>query len=137
MEDKTTALFLCTPSESGDPRALMAEEASRTLRYANRHGLRIVQRWMVHEDPHDRDTSAFQSFAHLVWADSEIEVVLLGSMEGAIRSSEDLFAILALVMEEGREIHCSRTGLAIGYPFCKEELLEFVEKACSEGRKSA
>jgi len=122
--DKKAGLFLRTPRGSGDSRVLLAEELACAKRYADQHGLQIVQSWIAEEDPDDPDQDVFCRFAELMREDPEIDAVLLRVLEDAALSLEDLLAIASLLLEEGLEIHSFLTGHCIEAPPCEEELLD-------------
>lgn len=125
---KNAALFLRTPRKSGDPRTALPEEAAQALCYANRVGLRIVQVWIAEEEPEDPDPDTFHRFAMLAREDSEVEVVLLGILEDAALSAENLLALASLLLEDGLEIQTFLTGHSIEAPSCEEELLDLEER---------
>jgi hypothetical protein len=125
---KNAALFLRTPRKSGDPRTVLTEEAAQAISYANRVGLRIVQVWIAEEEPEDPNPDAFRRFAMLAREDPEVDVVLLGILEDAAMSPENLLALASLLLEDGLEIHSFLTGHSIEAPTCEEELLDLEER---------
>jgi len=107
---KRAALFIRSPRDGHDPRFSLSSAKAMARDYAERSGLDIVETWIVEEDPGALDSEALYQFAEGLKKDPSITVVLVGSLDDAVRNPQDLAELALVVLECGLEIHFYTTG---------------------------
>ena len=108
--EKSTALFIQTPFVGNHPAYALPNRESEAMDYAEWCGLRVKEKWIVEEDPSHTDGQAFHRFVERVKENPSFEAVLLGSLDDAVRTAQDLAELALLVLEGGVEVHLFSTG---------------------------
>jgi len=110
---KRSSLFIRTPRDVQDPRFSLSGAEAMARDYAERSGLEIVETWIVEEDPGAPDSEALYEFAEGIKKDPSITVVLVESLDDAIRNPQDLAELALVVLECGLELHFYATGCSL------------------------